>query len=422
MKSLSSLDTPLFTNKTSPIPGFDTLDIKFIIEKLKIDEKLIEKALMHFNEASRILMKVDNFSYTQKELLHYFFPLMIKESSLKHSARSSSWAFGYFQLTHKAIVEAKKHIKNNLKIDQTFSKWSPSEHIVLWIVYYLYVLPKELTSTLEKTIHPKDKLKFTYAQYNAGTWTIRWLLKKYIRETKQKNNITRDQFCAWLAWKTPGLNGQYTMEQDTVYKVKYKNRFGKQSSIIKKSTWKIFADLSIRYKKAHEMIEYAEKIIALQKIFNNNIHTVDRTIEKDPQAKKKNNPQNPQQITTKKQLDQLYPNDNAVLLPMPSTPDLQVNQSQKIDFPPYVKGAHTKYLEWDPETNHHHDIWYAYKVDTYFFQDTISTETAKKYFIDTIHEWIKLKWLVLVDMYGFEYKDPSYKEHKQWDIIYFAKL
>ena len=223
-----------------------------------IDMKKIDEALKNFNEALKRLQGNRHFrNYEINSSL--LFALMVKESFLDNTRVSVSWAKGYFQMKWAALEDAKKFIKDELKIrSKEYSLEDPVESIILWIAYFLNMSDRIESLSEKFEIKSQQQHILTLLAYNLGIGDTGRLVTIYYDETK-KEVFDWDEFVVrivsklWISWGP-------SLVSENVYKTQYRDWFiwkdlSKYENLIRFSS-----SLSLKKSKLQEMINYIEKI------------------------------------------------------------------------------------------------------------------------------------------------------------------
>ena len=119
-------------------------------------------------------------------------PSIIKESMMDNSARSSSWAVGYFQLKPIAVKDVEKHFWiENLKLNAN----NPVDNVILWSLYRIRSL-NLLKEWLKADLSDNDLEKMMIISYNV--WAAR--VKKLFKESKTTNYKDFERYLAKKIW------------------------------------------------------------------------------------------------------------------------------------------------------------------------------------------------------------------------------
>lgn len=225
---------------------------------LRIEEEQVENALKALDSAFLRLQANPYFRKQYGDFDPYSaLPLMAKESFLDNTRISKTGAVGYFQLKPDAIDDAKK-ILASFGIQKEYDPKNPVDNCILGLLYFdntKYRLWKELD-----TIRVGEE--FTYLAYNGWVKRSSTLIEKYQKES-WNTRIEWKKFAAWMA----GLlekNPKEEMVRSEEYWVHYtkwlKQDWRKDDTLISLGN-----DISIKKSKIEEMLNYVEKISALQK-------------------------------------------------------------------------------------------------------------------------------------------------------------
>lgn len=194
------------------------------------------------------------------------FALMEKESNFNAQAISSSGAVWYFWLKKAAEDDAKKFLHDTFWIRwKDYERNDAIDNIILWVSYY--IMTRERVNTLGENIDiwwSEDVI--TLLAYNAGIWNVGKLVTIYQNET-QKEEFVWEDFAQWITQKMWLSGIAQTKDDSEIYHITYQDWFdgndfsqdGEEESIVLSST------LSLSKKKIQEMLNYVEKIAALQK-------------------------------------------------------------------------------------------------------------------------------------------------------------
>lgn len=232
----TEIETPLtkMSNKENP----DTIVNKNKVKKteLKGDKKEKENkveivteenlvsARHNLKEALNILSKyinLEKYGISENSVFNILFPLMIKETHLRHQSISKSWAVWYFQI----LWWAKEDVENFL--GKSLDENNPVENCILWVVYFKVILEKYLKSfEFEKW----EKVNFKLFAYNIWIWKLRWFLKEYRESQNQK--IIWEDFAKWLVKKN-WYTGESKLKESTTYNLEYNDWFNGENPDIK---------------------------------------------------------------------------------------------------------------------------------------------------------------------------------------------
>lgn len=188
-----------------------------------IDVKKIDEAIKNFNEALKRLQGNRYFrNYEINSSL--LFALMVKESFLDNSRVSVSGAKGYFQIKWAALEDARKFIKDELKIrTKEYSLENPVESIILWIAYFLNTSDRIESLSERFDIGTEQQQILTLLAYNLGIGDTGRLVTIYYDEMK-KEVFNWDDFVSWLVSKI-WITKWHSLVSENIYKTHYRDWF-----------------------------------------------------------------------------------------------------------------------------------------------------------------------------------------------------
>lgn len=248
--TLSNLiELPINTTDTEEIQNYEIfLDAR----------KLAENQLSTLSKNEKLKEFTGNFISLDKMLAVY-----IKESRLKKSAKSKSWAQGFWQLKPEAIAEVSKRLQESWVSTKYDPASNPSDNLIYSILYMSHIQQqvKKYINKENIQVNDEDLLLFSLSAYNM--WINKW--KTLYSASGTVNSW--DDFVKYIVKDLMKLNGKWKEEKDSSYGVLYRNYFENKdyswdSDIIFKHQGQYLHTLT--KSKAQEIVRYGEVIKGIQ--------------------------------------------------------------------------------------------------------------------------------------------------------------
>lgn len=250
----------------TPIQSFSQQVSQEVMKTLSSENDsnpLFVQAQKDFAEALQRLQKNPHFwNYSIRESI--MLAIMEKESHFNPAAESSSGAIWYFWLKADAETDAKDFLHDSLRIrGKTYEKEEAVDNIILGICYYIKIKKQIETLSEEIDISGQEDI-LTLLAYNAWVGTVGKLVILYKHET-QSEDLTWDEFATWIVKKMDLSWVPIPTKDSNIYHIEYRDWFdGKNFSNTLEEEIIFSSTLSIPKSKIKEMLDYVEKIAAIQ--------------------------------------------------------------------------------------------------------------------------------------------------------------